>query len=162
MADPTLLSLTYRDSVGNREAEPIPIVNTATLAQITTQAAILLPLIDAVTDSVIEQASVTFSLDISGYGLKTDPNALGRNSLGALFGFDVTGSAYRTAYRLPALIPTYFSGDSVIVGANDVQDMIDELLTPTTAQVVFVNRYNEVVASLIGGRASRQKRKASG
>jgi hypothetical protein len=130
------LAVRLRDAETDSPDATIPIYLSEglTLAQVQTYADAILPEIDAVTESQIVEATVTFNLTLVG-GLKSVPVAASFNERGGLITFTTTGPR-ADSVRIPAILHSIMGGDSFSLEDTDIAALITRLLTATTAATI--------------------------
>jgi hypothetical protein len=110
MAD-VMITANILDDDGDTKQAHVFLAGAATDADIGTFAAFWIPLLDAVIDGKIKDASVTKPLTLPG-GLKAAAVALSEVQKGANFSF-LNASRYKYGTWVPSFKPTLFSGDIV-------------------------------------------------
>jgi hypothetical protein len=108
-----IVSIQIEDEGGNHKSIVYPVPDSEPLADIQTFITGVMPELDAVLGGKITQASVQMALSLPG-GLKAVALADYPVRDGALMGYSVTGSIYRTSHFLPTFLRTLInSADSV-------------------------------------------------
>lgn len=110
---------------------PVSIPSGSTLAEIQTWVDAIAPEIDALTDGVVSEISVTIGLTVPG-GLKADPLREALNERGGLISFDTSGPR-RESVRIPAFNKVLMPGDSFSITGDEVDALVTRLTTATTA-----------------------------
>lgn len=129
MADPIIISLRLVDDASRQASFPIYVPSTATLAQIQTTAEGYAELLDAASGCAVQAVGfVTLPLDLSGATLKGTPVADSNIGDGYNLVFNVDGSAYTYAVRLPYPIRTLVESGVLTVSAGAAKDLIDALI----------------------------------
>jgi len=115
----------------------------------------LAPLLDAVTGSVLVDASITVDLTLPG-GLKATPVAGALNERGGLIGWDTTGN-YGDSQRIPAILQTIMTGDSFSLSDADIV-ALTTLMQVGSGSAIPTNRENKAwVTPLYGKKSFRRK-----
>lgn len=112
VANTDLLSFSIRAKDDKTKSVPVYFGSGMTLANIQAGATALAPLIDAVTDGVIDSIQVTLSLTVPG-GIKTQPTNGNVAREGGLLTFDCTGTKYGDSLWIPAFVETLISGNDI-------------------------------------------------
>lgn len=113
MALTNLLSVQVTDADGKVKTMPLYFASTTTLAELQGYADDMLPLLDAVIDGKITQATVTLQLTLVG-GLKGSAVDGNRVREGALLRFPADNTIYKHGIFVPSWKNTGFAGDVVL------------------------------------------------
>lgn len=130
------LAIRLQDAEQNSPYATIPIYlpDGLTAAQVQTYADAIIPEIDALTESQVVEANVTFALTLPG-GIKANPEDGAFNERGGLVTFDTTGPR-AASVRIPAIDKDVMPGDSFALTAPAVAALVTRLTTSTTAENV--------------------------
>lgn len=126
------LAIRIRDAEQNSPLATIPIYlpNGLTVAQVQDYLNAIAPEIDALTDGVIAEASVTFNLVLPA-GMSETPVSGALNERGGLITFDTTGPR-KSSVRVPAFDRNIMPGDSFSLAQSQVAAFVTRLTTSTT------------------------------
>ena len=117
MAAITTLSFSVEDAKGQRGTALIRIPASFTHAQVTTFAANLAPVLDAVLGAKILGMSVAYDLTLPG-GLKGTADANNDVQESGLFTFAAAGTIYKESQRVPGFKESLFVGTTIDVAAG--------------------------------------------
>lgn len=136
---------------------PVNVPDGFTVAQLQTYVDAVAPEIDALTDGVIEEVSVTIPLTLPA-GLASEAAAGSLNERGGLITFDTAGPR-ADSVRIPAFNRTIMPGNDISLTDDDVAALITRLTTATTAasiRPVSTQNYNFTAAR--GGKKSLRRK----
>lgn len=150
----SLLSWQILDAGGKTKSIVMPMAATESQADIQTFVTNHAPLLDAIIDGVITGASVQLALTLPG-GLETVPAVDMLVSTGGLFGFSVTGSAYRKALYVPAVKNSLISDTKDIPNAGAAATWITDVLSGT--EVSITDNFENPLAAFLGGERVNRK-----
>ena len=121
-------SYSVTDSDGDSRSMVVPVPRGAlTLAEITGFMEAQAALIDPILDGAITEMRVEIKVPVPG-GLKASPNANAEVQKGGLFTFALDGSDYSYSIRVPALLPSLFSGKEVNTADTDVTAFVNSII----------------------------------
>ena len=156
----TLVSLGIRDADGDKDTVAMYIpTGSLDIADFQGFVDTVAPLVDAITDGVIESASITVGATLPG-GLATDPVAGCEVQKGGLFQLSANGTPYTHSVRIPAMTPSLFSGDAINLSDTPVSNFTSVLVngtTPNTSLVSPSNKYEMDLTSVKSGVKSFRK-----
>jgi len=119
-----LITYGFQDLNGTKQRAEVAVPRgTLTLAQIELFAQNLGALIDPITSAFITDINLNIGVDLP-VGYKDTAAALSLVERGALFTFNADDTEYKTAVRIPAFVPTLFSGKSVNQAGPGVGEFI--------------------------------------
>lgn len=130
------LAIRLQDAEQNSPFATIPVYlpDGLTVAQVQTYAAAIIPEIDALTESQVVEANVTFALTLPG-GIKGAPEAGAFNERGGLVTFDTEGPR-ASSVRIPAMDKDVMPGDSFALTDAGVAALVTRLTTASTAELI--------------------------
>lgn len=123
-----LMSIPITDAKGRQERVSLFFDDSEELADMQGYYASFAAALDAVTEGVVGNASITFTVAAPG-GLKSSAVANSDVNEGGNLAFNTTGR-YKFSFRVPAMLQSKFSGDSVqISDSGSVEALIAALVT---------------------------------
>lgn len=127
----SVLSFKVRDIEGNARNVPVHLPDTATVADIVTLAASMAPHLDALTSGRVEdEATLSFTVDLSGTSRKAAPVANSRVGAGVTLSFENSAGVAYSQY-IPAVIDDLVSGGKAVYDttpANALDTWISDML----------------------------------
>jgi len=150
MAEVNVISIGIVDYLGDRKTLPMYLPAATTLTTINTLLGTMLPLLDAVIDGKIADASVALSLTLPG-GLKADAIAGKDVHNGANVTFDPADTDYAFSVYIPTWEEAGFSGQSVL-NTGAYSDLFDEIVTDN-----FTDRAGNTFDAFVAGNRTRRK-----
>lgn len=123
MAIPTMLSFSVEDSDGDSNTVPLFVQSGLTLAQYTSFAQAVAPILDAVTGAKMTGINVTMGIALPA-GLKAAAVDGIENQKGGLFTFN-TPARYKHSIRVPAFLASLFSGKNVDLEGAGVPALVN-------------------------------------
>lgn len=128
------------------------------LADMQAHTAAYLPLLDAITQSQIMQASIEVPVVLPG-GLKAAPVALSQNQAAALLDYSDAGSTLKNGYSLPNFIPSGYLSTvpSVVDPANTNVAAFNTFLVTVANTSAAVNEDNILLTGFRGGEIGTRK-----
>lgn len=153
-----IVSFSIQDSDGDQSSLPLHIADGLTLAQYQDYSNQMAPIVKAVCGGVIVSSTLTMNLELP-VGLSTALTPHIECQKGANFTFN-TDTRYRYGIRVPAFLPTLFSGKTVNLNGANVPEFLDALTTGIVVDgtpIIARDRYGN---PLIGvARATKSFRK---
>lgn len=117
MANVDFISYSLLDDDGQRGSVQIFVPTGSTLAALQTFSDSMSNVIDDITAATIQSATVTKALTLPGT-LKANAIAGHYIQHGANFGFDAANTPYRHTVRIPAILESLLTGETVITDAG--------------------------------------------
>lgn len=133
---------------------PIHLPDGLTVAQVQAYANLLAAEIDALTESQIVEANVTFQLTVPGT-VKQAPTAGAFNERGGLISFDTAGPR-ASSIRIPAIDRGIMPGDSFALTDADVSAFVTRVLNPTDVSGTNVQPLTEQGYEYTSARAGKK------
>lgn len=156
----TLVSLTIRDADGDKDTVAMYIpTGSLDIADFQGFVNTVAPLVDAITDGVIESANITVGATLPG-GLNDTPVAGCEVQKGGLFQLSANGTPYTHSVRVPALTPSLFTGDNINLADTAISNFTSVLVSGTTPVSTLVspsNKYEMDLTSVKAGVKSFRK-----
>lgn len=154
MANVDFISYSLLDDDGQRGSVQIFVPTGATLAALQTFSNSMAGVIDDITAATIQSAQVTKALTLPGT-LKANAVAGHYVQHGANFGFDAANTPYRHTVRIPAILESLLTGESVIVDAGTGQAFVTGMTGGFGADAPSDRYGNDLTALLSAIRSFR-------
>jgi hypothetical protein len=160
MATVTNISYSFQDADGNRATTIISLPSTTLFADLTDFASDAAILLDAVSDAVITDIAITYTVALPG-GIKTDPVANSNVQESALFTLNAANTVYKAGIRVPALVQAMFTGREVDTTDADITALVNALVSGLTENGNNVSPTDKFANDLTGlSKAVKVFRKA--
>ena len=145
MANVDLITFQVQDAASKIAQVHVYVPAGETVTDLQALVTAIAPVLDAITGAKLTEVSVRLALTLPG-GLKADATAGHYVNLGANFAFDAADTEFRHTIRVPGILESMLSGDTVVMSATEVKAFTDAI-EDGTALVDPSDRYgNDLVA----------------